>query len=260
VRIRFVVATSIAALAAVACSSVVNGKGSAGPAVPGPSTVSSGAPTVGPSITFPASSPAVPSASITFPAPSTPVISSALPTLSPPPSTQQADYKCPDIVMPATHLSFVCVAQNMKKNTKAKPWPIVWQEVVAHYPNGGKWTLDTGAGHWGSQGSDSLRAIATAMRDRMVSLGEYGNPAPTLQTTGQHIQITGHPAYQLQTTFTINPQFRQQYGVPIKHEKSWILAIEVAPNDVSLWYVSVPDAVSYYWPLIDTLIGTISVN
>jgi hypothetical protein len=148
----------------------------------------------------------------------------------------------------------------MKKSTKDKVWPLVWRQVVAHYGNGNEWTLDTGAGHWGSKGSDTLRSIAEQVRTRMVDNGSYGSPAPTIRSVGHNVEVSGHRAYQLVSTFAINPTFRQSTWTPIKHEKSWILAIQVGSGDVSLWYVSVPDAVKYYWPIIDTLISTISVD
>lgn len=264
-RIRFVVAALLTALAAVACSSVVNGKGRPGSALPNPPTPSSSVPVPSPTIsvpTPPVSSVPVPptSAPVSFPTSSVPITSAPPPTGSSAPTTQ-ADFACPYIVFPAAHLSFVCVAKKMTKNTKAKPWPIVWQKPVAHFKNNGVWTLDTGAGHWPQpQGSDSLRDIAVEVRNQMVDLGEYGKPAPAVQTSGKQIQVSGHPAYELQTTFTINAQFRQQNGVPIKQEKSWIVAVDIAPNDVSLWYVSVPDAVKYLWPQMDSLISTISVS
>jgi hypothetical protein len=273
VRIRFVLAASALALAAVACSSVVSGKGAPGTSIPtGPSvpTVSlsppgslgpSGLPSSSPSapITgFPSSTPAISPVISSVPPPS--VSPSLLPSVSSTPPPNQADFKCPYIVFPATHLSFVCVAKKMKENTKAKPWPIVWEEVVAHFGAGGKWTLDTGAGHWGKQGSDSLRDIAVQVRNRMVSLSDYGNPAPTVRTGGKSIEVSGDKAYELRTTFTINAQFRQQNQVPIKHEKSWIVAVKVGSDDVSLWYVSVPDAVRYLWPQMDALISTISAS
>jgi hypothetical protein len=176
------------------------------------------------------------------------------------PPTGEADFKCPYIVYPYAHLSFVCVAQKMKKSTKDKIWPLVERKVVSRYGQNGQWTLDTGAGHWGSQGSDSLRSIALSVRNRMVDNGNYGDPAPSLRTGGKALRVGGHRAYQLVTTFTINPNFRQATGVKIKHEKSWIVAIQVAPDDVSLWYVSVPDVVKQDWPLIDSLISTISVG
>jgi hypothetical protein len=183
-----------------------------------------------------------------------------LPSISSTPPADQTDLKCPYVVFPATHLSFVCVTDKMKKATKVDPWPIVWRKVVAHYGTDQEWTLDTGAGHWGKQGSSSLRDIAVQVRDRMVALGDYGKPRPSVQTTGKQIEVTGHKAYQLVTTFTINATFRKHTAAPIKHEKSWIVAVQVAPDDVSLWYVSVPDAVRYYWRSIPSLISTISVS
>ncbi len=264
-RIRFVAATSIVALAVVACSSVVNGSGRVGSG--GPGVPSSSPPTVIPSSSsstitgFPSVSSSVPvpsSSSFTVPTPS--LSTSPLPSISVTPPAGQTDFKCPYIVYPYAHLSFVCVADKMKKSTKDKIWPLVERKVVSHYGATGEWTLDTGAGHWGSLGSDSLRSIATQVRTRMLENGNYGTPQPAIRSTGKQVQIQGHKAFQLVTTFTINSTFRQTTGVKIKHEKSWILAIEVAPNDVSLWYVSVPDAVSYYWPIMDSLISTISVS
>jgi len=263
VRIRFVAATSIAALTVVACSSVVNGTGSPGSPAPVPSSSSvpssTTPPPPSPSITgFPSSSSGPASSpSLTVPPISS---SSALPSVTSTPPAGQADFKCPYIVYPYAHLSFVCVADKMKKYTKDKVWPLIESKVVAHYNNGDTWTLDTGAGHWGSQGSDSLQSIAEEVRTRMVDNGSYGDPAPNIRAKGKTIDVNGHTAFQLISTFRINPSFRQSSGTPIKVEKSWILAIEVAPGDVSLWYVSVPDAVDYYWPIMDSLISTISVD
>ena len=51
---------------------------------------------------------------------------------------------------------------------------------------------------------------------------------------------TGPPGVPAVSTFT-SIRVPASSGVKIKHEKSWILAIQVAPGDVSMWYVSVPD-------------------
>lgn len=264
-RIRLVGAALLAVFAVVACSSVVNGSGTVGSIAP--SVPTSAPPTVIPSspsstITgFPSisSTPPVPiPSSFTVPTPSLSI--PPLPSISVTPPTQQADFKCPYIVYPYAHLSFVCVTDKMQKSTKDKVWPLTERKVVARYRGGVKATLDTGAGHWGSQGSDTLRGIATQVRTRMVENGNYGAPHPAIRSKGKSIDVNGHKAYQLMTTFTINSSFRQSSGVKIKHEKSWIVAIQIAPDDVSLWYVSVPDAVSYYWPIMDSLISTISVN
>jgi hypothetical protein len=39
-----------------------------------------------------------------------------------------------------------------------------------------------------------------------------------------------------------------------------MLAIEVAPNDVSLWYVSIPDLVRSLWAKVPAVIASIKVN
>jgi hypothetical protein len=74
------------------------------------------------------------------------------------------------------------------------------------------------------------------------------------------IKVDGRPAYLLRTTFGINPAWARGEGTAVKQERLWLLAIEVAPNDVSLWYASVPDLVASLWPKVPAAIASIKVG
>ena len=72
--------------------------------------------------------------------------------------------------------------------------------------------------------------------------------------------IDRHAAHLLQTTVTINPAWARQDGTKVKQERLWIIAIEVAADDVSLWYTSLPDLASALWPKVPATIASIRVG
>lgn len=261
-RARPIVVMLVAGTLVAACASTIDGTGRAGSGAPGspssPGATSPSGPTGSPITGFP-STPSSPA--LSTPAPSLTAITPIPGTSAPVPSSSTSgpakDFACPDIVYPLAHLRFACVAPKMKAYTNDTVWPLIERKIVQAPPV--NWSLDTGARHWGPMGADSLADIATNIRNQMVDLGSYGT-GPKVQTTqSRAMTVSGKPAHLLRTTLTINPAWAKKNGVKVKHERQWILAVEVAPGDVSLWYVSVPDLVANLWPLIPDLIATVQV-
>lgn len=255
------VAGLLAAGLLAACASTVNGSGAVGPGGTPSASTGSGFPSISPSLP-PPSSPGAAS-SVGFPSgSSTPSIvaptemtgSASLGAPSTP--TAGSDFACPGIVYPYAHLSFGCITSGMTAYTKDKIWPLIERKVVE--PKVG-WSVDMGAGHWGSQQSQTLAAIAREVRDDMVSHGSYGTSPTVTALKSVSGTVDGHTAHLIQTEFTINPAWAKKNGVKVKHEVSWIVAIKVGSDDVSLWYTSIPDLVSNLWAKVPAEIGTIRV-
>lgn len=164
---------------------------------------------------------------------------------------------CPHVAYPAARLSFDCIASGMALTSRDPVWPLSEERIVEPTT---KWVLEEGAGHWGSPDGASLAFIAANVRRQMISIGGYGvNPAA--HTVASHATtVDGAPAYLLQTTVTINPAWARSFGTKVKQEKLWIIAIRVGPNDVSLWYTSLPDLVASLWPKVPATIASIKVG
>lgn len=165
---------------------------------------------------------------------------------------------CPHVVYPAAKLSFNCIVAGMRTFRQDTVWPV--SEVKTVEPATG-WGLDEGAGHWGSPDGVALVDIALNVRQQMLDAGSYGTIPPTVRTVvSKPTTVDGAPAYLVQTNFFINPAYAGQSGTKVKEERSWMLAIQVAPGDVSLWYVSLPDLVKSLWPKVPQLIASIKVG
>jgi hypothetical protein len=136
-------------------------------------------------------------------------------------------------------------------------WPFSEQRIVERSTG---WVLEQGAGHWGSADGAALVDIALTVRQEMLDAGDYG-VAPTVRTTeSRATEVDGRPGYLVRTTVDINPSWARDQGTQVKQERLWLLAIEVAPNDVSLWYASVPDLVRALWPKVPAAIASIKVG
>lgn len=164
---------------------------------------------------------------------------------------------CPRVVYPGAHLSFDCITTGMRLFRNGAVWPVSVRRTVE--PSTG-WLLEEGGGHWGSADGVALVDIALNVRQQMLEIQSYG-AAPDVRTTASHpTHVDGKRAYLVETTFNLNPVWARQAGTKVRRERLWMLAIEVAPNDVSLWYVSVPDLVRSLWAKVPAVIASIKVN
>ena len=164
---------------------------------------------------------------------------------------------CPRVVYPAAQLSFNCITTGMRAFYQDQVWPVSERRTVEASTG---WLVDEGGGHWGSPDGVALVDIALNVRQQMLDNDSYGT-APKVRTiVSRPTKVDGAAAYLVQTTFGINPRFAHQAGTKVKQERLWILAIEVAPNDVSLWYVSVPDLVKSLWAKVPSVIASIKVG
>jgi predicted small secreted protein len=164
---------------------------------------------------------------------------------------------CPRVEYPAAKLSFDCITTGMSSFYQGPVWPVSERKVVERGTN---WVLEEGGGHWGSPVNQSLATIAVTVRQQMISIGGYGADPKVGTGASRPTTVDGHRAYLLQTTFTINPRWARSDGTRVKQEKLWIIAIEVGPGDVSLWYASVPDLTSDLWPKVPGIIASIKVG
>ena len=164
---------------------------------------------------------------------------------------------CPRVVYPGAQLSFDCITSGMRLFRNGAVWPVSVRRTVE--PSTG-WLLEEGGGHWGSADGVALVDIALNVRQQMLDIQSYG-AAPDVRTTVSHpTHVDGKPAYLVQTTFNLNPAWARQAGTKVRQERLWMLAIEVAPNDVSLWYVSRPDLARSLWAKVPAVIASIKVN
>ena len=164
---------------------------------------------------------------------------------------------CPRVVYAAAKLSFDCIVPAMRRFNQDDVWPVSEIKPVERSTG---WVLDEGAGHWGSPDGVALVDIALNVRQQMLDNENYGTQ-PTVRTVvSKPVKVDGARAYLVQTNFFINPAYARQSGTKVKEERAWMLAIEVAPGDVSLWYVSLPDLVKSLWAKVPQLISSIKVG
>jgi hypothetical protein len=165
--------------------------------------------------------------------------------------------ECPHVDYPAARLRFDCITTGLSAVRNGPVWPFSESRVVE--PSTG-WFLEQGAGHWGSPEGVALVDIALDVRQQMIDAESYG-VAPTVRTDASRAaEVDGRPAYVLRTTFVINPEWARGEGTAVEQERLWVLAIEVAPNDVSLWYVSLPDIVRALWSKVPAAMASIKVG
>jgi hypothetical protein len=236
---------TVAALAALGlltgCAATVNGQGSLA-AAGGPSGAAS-------SPDFPGPSPANSGSATGSPVrPSTgggTVGAAAAPT------------PCPHVTYPAAKLAFDCFGSDFQASTDVGIWPLRESKIVEPST---KWVVEEGAGHWGPSGGHTLGDIAKSVRTQMITEGGYGS-GPTVSTLAdEDTRVDGAAAHLLHTRFTINPSWAKANQTSVKQEQLWILAIKVGPDDVSLWYTSIPNLVSDLWPKVASIIKTIKVG
>jgi hypothetical protein len=162
---------------------------------------------------------------------------------------------CPTIVVPPAHLRFACIDNQLAFTGADGVWPLNLAKPVEP-----TWQMAEGAGHWGAAKGRSLRAITENVRQQMIVANAYG-PTPAVRTlTSKAMRVAGTEAWLLQTEFTISPAYRKQRSLKVKVERAWIVAITIGDDDVSLWYVTLPDDVKQLWSKVDSVIGTIRVS
>lgn len=222
------------------CADVVNGSGAVGgPAAKGPSGSAA-------SPDFPGQSQANSGAGTTTPAaPGTPTGTAPAPTL------------CPHVSFAAAKLSFDCFDSSFVPQLNGPVWPLRESKTVEAKT---QWVVEEGAGHWGPPGADTLADITKGVRQQMVDGGGYGDKPTVTTLADENTTVDGADAYLLHTRFTLDPTWAKSRGTAVKQEQLWILAIKVGPNDVSLWYTSVPDLVSELWPRVPDIIKSIKVG
>ncbi len=183
------------------------------------------------------------------------------PTAPVPAQPQARPTGCPHVRFAAAHLSFDCITGGMQASYNGSVWPVTeYKTVEPQTSTNSGWILEEGAGHWGSPQGTSLADIAANVRQQMLNAHGYG-AAPIVHTVADRdMTIDGHAAHLLQTTVTINPAWARQDGTKVKQERLWIIAIEVAADDVSLWYTSLPDLASALWPKVPATIASIRVG
>lgn len=164
---------------------------------------------------------------------------------------------CPHVVYPGARLRFNCITAGMRAFLQDGVWPVSERKTVERSTG---WSYDEGAGHWGSPDGTALVDIALNVRQQMLDAGSYGTQ-PTVRTViSKPTEVDGVRAYLVQTDLGINPAYAHEVGTKVKEERLWIVAIQVAPNDVSLWYVSVPDLAKPLWAKVPQLIASIKVG
>ena len=164
---------------------------------------------------------------------------------------------CPQVDYPAAHLRFECITSGMRAFYQGQVWPVSERRTVE--PSTG-WVLEEGGGHWGSPDGVALVDIALNARQQMLDASSYGSQPAVRTVVSKATKVDGAPAYLVQTNFGINPAYARAAGTAVKQERLWIIAIQVAPNDVSLWYISVPDLVKSLWPKVPSVIASIKVG
>jgi hypothetical protein len=164
---------------------------------------------------------------------------------------------CPRVVYPGAQLTFRCITTAMRAHYDGNVWPVSERQTVESATG---WFLEEGAGHWGSADGAELVDIALTVRQQMIDDGSYGTQPAVRTRASRPTHVDGRPGYLVQTTFDINPAWARSEGTKVRQERLWLLAIEIARNDVSLWYVSVPDLTKQLWSKVPATIASIRVG
>jgi hypothetical protein len=164
---------------------------------------------------------------------------------------------CPDVRYPGAHLRFSCITTGLSANYSGPVWPVREIKTVEEATG---WVLEEGAGHWGSADGQSLAAIATGIRHKMIEVGGYGEKPVVRTVAARRTTVDGKPAFLLQTTVHLNPSWAHSAGTKVREERLWIVAIETAPEDVSLWYASIPNLARQLWSKVPAIIASIQVG
>lgn len=239
IRTGVLAATAVAGLLA-GCANVVDGSGS---------TAGSSGPSASSTADFPSASALPPSTGAAPPSATVP----SLPASGTPPTT---NFVCPHIVYRTARLSFDCITTGLVSSTTDQVWPLTEYKSVESTG----WAVEMGAGHWGPPAGESLAAITRTVRKRMLDGAAYGTSPTVTTTSARDTTVAGVKAHVLQTTFTLNPAYARTRKTRVKIEKSWIIALQIGANDVSLWYASIPDLVQSLWTQVPDFIATIRVT
>jgi hypothetical protein len=245
-RIRLAITGLAVAGLLAGCSNVVDGSGT--PGIGGGSTGGSSQPD------FPTPTGATPLPTTSIPAPSLPVPSDTGGTGGT--GAAELPTPCPHVTYKTAKLSFDCLTTGLTASYDGDVWPLSEYKTVEAST---QWVVEEGAGHWGPQSGQTLQAIDTAVRKRMLDDGGYGT-APTVQTVSdKDATVGGVKAHVQESLMTLNPAWAKTRGTKVKQERLWIVALQVGSDDVSLWYTSVPDLVKTLWPKVPSVIASIKV-
>lgn len=167
-----------------------------------------------------------------------------------------ATLTCPSITYPQAHLSFSCIDPGLVADSSDPVWPLNLVKPVE-----ATWAMSQGAGSWGPAKGQGLEAIAVNVRTQMLKEDPpaYGTSPTVTTTSSKAATVAGAKAWVLATTFTLNPAFRKERTLTVKVEKSWIVAIQSGSDNVSLWYVTIPDDVSPLWAKVPAAMATIKI-
>jgi hypothetical protein len=164
---------------------------------------------------------------------------------------------CPHVSYPGAHLSFTCITTGLTAHYQGPVWPVSEAKTVE--PASG-WVLEEGAGHWGPAAGHSLATITRTVRQQMIDTDGYGDRPTVTTVADKDTTVDGAKAHLLQSTITLNAAWATQNRTKVRQEKLWIIAVQVAPDDVSLWYASIPDLARSLWPRVPSIIDTIKVG
>ncbi len=190
------------------------------------------------------SSPAPTPSSIPPPESSTPPPEASLPP-------QQL--ACPVITDSRARLSYRCISPLIVHGQRSAAWPVNFQVEVDL-----KWTLDEGSSPNSLQSGHDPATVARTLTTAMAA-GNYG-PSPGIKRERDtDLVVDGKKAHLVRTLFTIAPSYRAKLHVRVRQEQLWVVAVQVTPDQVSAWYVSVPDVTRDLWVKVPAVMGSLKV-
>jgi hypothetical protein len=230
-RRRVAVLVAAVLVAAVACTTQVDGRGArAGLVNPSPS----------------ASRPDFPSPSSS--APSTPSGSA-----SPSPSRTAVVTGCPHAVDPRAGLRYTCISAGLQPDG-SPVWTLELSKQVDR-----DWYLSEGSGVLPAGQTASLRTFSERISAGLVST-DYGTDPTSTVDSGGSLTIDGHAAWVVQTTITLNPTFVASTKLKVKRERLWVAVINAETGRDAVWFVTIPDLLANLWPTVPAVINSIQVD
>ena len=140
----------------------------------------------------------------------------------------------------------------MQIGAPSSMWPVRFEKTVDV-----QWTMDEGSGPVDAPGSD-VTSVAKVLSTTMARSNYGPSPRATVQRDVD-VSVSGKKAHVVETLMTIDPAYRKGRGLKVASERLWIVAVQVASDQITAWYVSVPDVQKALWPKVPDLIEQLKV-
>lgn len=230
-RRRVAVLVAAVLVAAVACTTQVDGRGARAGLV----------------------NPSASSSRPDFPSPSSSAPSAPSGSASPSPSRTAVVTGCPRAVDPRAGLRYTCISPDLRPDSRS-----IWTLELSKQVDV-DWKMSEGSGALPAAQAGTLRVFSERISAGLVSTDYGTNPTSTVDSGGS-TTIDGHAAWVVQTTITLNPTYVASTKLKVKRERLWVAVINAETGRDAVWFVTIPDLFASLWPTVPAVINSIQVD